>query len=144
VTGTVTELRASTGALVTFLKGSSYQFNLPVGVASDGTHVWVANQPCVFNNVYKCSNNLGNSVTELRASTGALVKVIKGSSYRFANPNAIASDRTHVRVVNSNNSVTELLTSTGALVKVIRGIEIWVQHFRHCRRRFGRHARLGD
>ena len=40
-------------------------FNSPLGVSSDGTHVWVANVQ-------------GNSVTELDASDGALVQVLKG------------------------------------------------------------------
>jgi DNA-binding beta-propeller fold protein YncE len=47
------------------IRGSKYGFNTSdtAAVASDGTHVWVAN----YN---------GNSVTELLASTGALVRVI--------------------------------------------------------------------
>jgi len=44
------------------------RFNRPRAVASDGTHVWVANRT-------------GNSVTELNAATSAVVKVIAGSSY---------------------------------------------------------------
>ncbi|HXQ43194.1 MAG TPA: hypothetical protein VN816_01025, partial [Acidimicrobiales bacterium] len=56
---TVTELDASTGAVVqTIAVGSD-----PFGVSSDGTHVWVA-------------NNGGNTVTELDASTGAVVQTI--------------------------------------------------------------------
>jgi DNA-binding beta-propeller fold protein YncE len=43
---------------------SSYGFNDPYGIASDGTHVWVAN----FG---------GGSVSELSASTGALVQVLR-------------------------------------------------------------------
>lgn len=41
--GWVTELNAATGALVKVLKGPSYAFNHPTGIALDGTHVWVAN-----------------------------------------------------------------------------------------------------
>jgi DNA-binding beta-propeller fold protein YncE len=79
--------------------GSRYQFNYPVAVSSDGTHVWVANQG-------------GNSVTELAAATGALVKVISGSSYGFDSPDAVASDGTHVWVANrGGQSVTELPAS---------------------------------
>ena len=83
----VTELSASTGALVKVISGSTYRFDDPDAVSSDGTHVWVANYG-------------GNSVTELSASTGALVKVISGSAYRFNDPHAIASDGTHVWVAN--------------------------------------------
>ena len=51
----VTELSASTGALVKVIRGSSYGFDYPSGITSDGTHVWVANY-------------WGNSVTEFSAS----------------------------------------------------------------------------
>ena len=69
----MTELNASTGALVQVISGSMYGFNSPRAISSDGTHVWVANR-------------YGNSVTELSASTGALVQVISGSSYGFDYP----------------------------------------------------------
>ena len=81
----VTELSASTGALVKFNNGSGYGFDDPEAITSDGTHVWVANM-------------YGNSVTELSETTGALVKVISGSSYWFRDPCAITSDGTHVCV----------------------------------------------
>ena len=69
----MTELSASTGALVQVISGSSYGFQYPDGISSDGTDVWVANET-------------GSSVTELSASTGALVQVISGSSYGFSGP----------------------------------------------------------
>jgi DNA-binding beta-propeller fold protein YncE len=68
-------------------------FRYPEAVASDGTHVWVANSG-------------GDSVTELSASSGALVKVISGSAYQFDEPGAIASDGTNVWVANADQSVT--------------------------------------
>ena len=104
----VTELSASTGALVKVIRGSRYGFNGSLGITSDGTHVWVANSD-------------GRSVTELSASTGTLVKVIRGSRYGFNDPWAITTGGTHIWVTNEN-SVTELSASTGALVKVIRGL----------------------
>ncbi|MGA2211571.1 MAG: choice-of-anchor Q domain-containing protein [Acidimicrobiales bacterium] len=105
----VTELDASTGALVNVIEASSDQFNQPFSISSDGAHVWVANSG-------------GNSVTELDASTGALVKVIDGKKDKFDYPVAVSSDGTHVWVANLNgDSVTELDASTGALVKVIDG-----------------------
>jgi len=55
------------------------------------------------------ANASGNCVTELSASTGALVKVLSGSNYGFDHPNAITSDGTHVWVANFyGSSVTEL------------------------------------
>jgi hypothetical protein len=69
-------------------------FNVPDAVSSDGTHVWVANY-------------FGNSVTELNAATGGLVKVIKGPSYGFDRPTSISSDGVDVWVANyAGNTVT--------------------------------------
>jgi DNA-binding beta-propeller fold protein YncE len=54
----------------------------------------------------------GNSVTELSASTGALAKLISGSSYGFNSPLAIASDGTRVWVANGDGqSITEFPVS---------------------------------
>jgi hypothetical protein len=57
-------------------------------------HVWVANQ-------------FGNSVPELNATTGVLVKIITRSSYGFDQPSAVSSDGTNVWVPNyGDQSVT--------------------------------------
>lgn len=78
----------------------------PSAIADDGNHIWVANE--------------SNSVTELRASTGRLVKVISGAKYGFVGPAAIASDGAYVWVANlQGNSITELSARTGGLVRVI-------------------------
>jgi DNA-binding beta-propeller fold protein YncE len=67
-------------------------------IASDGTHVWVAND----------SETNDGSVTELNAATGALVKVLSKSKDEFGFPDAIASDGTHVWVANGvGDSLTE-------------------------------------
>ena len=82
-------------------------FSGPYSIASDGTHVWVA-------------DDFGDSVIELDASTGAEVQVVYGSGLNA--PDAIASDGTHVWVANlDGNSVTELDASTGALVQALSG-----------------------
>jgi DNA-binding beta-propeller fold protein YncE len=49
------------------------------------------------------ANWVGNSVTELNAATGALVKVITGSRYGFDGPEAVSSDGTHVWVANQRD-----------------------------------------
>ena len=77
------------------ISGSSYGFNAPTAITSSVTDVWVANLE-------------GNSVTELSASTGNLVRVISGSSYGFNRPTAISLGGAHVWVVNPLTfSVTE-------------------------------------
>ena len=89
---------ASTGALVQVIQGSSYGFDDPLGISSDGTDVWVA-------------NSAGDSVTELSASTGALVQTISDPSL-FQYPVGISSDGAYVWVANYDqlgNSVTDVL-----------------------------------
>jgi len=56
--------------------------------------------------------NDGNSVTELSASTGALVKIVSGSSYGFDDPSGITSSGTRIWVANTDGqSVTEFPAS---------------------------------
>ena len=88
------------------ISGSSYGFDQPVAISSDGSDVWVANES-------------GNSVTELDAATGGLVQVLSGSNDGFHDPTGISADGTHVWVANEGESVTELNASTGVLVRVI-------------------------
>jgi DNA-binding beta-propeller fold protein YncE len=79
------------------IKGSSYKFDGPGAIASDGTHVWIASDGIDDN----------ASVTELDAVTGALVQVIKGSRYGFDGPAGITSDGTDVWVANDpDQSIT--------------------------------------
>ena len=58
---------ASTGALVSIFNDdtTSDDFDIPVGVSSDGKNVWIANLD-------------GDSVTQLSAPSGSLVQVISG------------------------------------------------------------------
>ena len=41
----MTELAASTGALIKVLKDSAYGFDKPEAISSDGNDVWVTNPP---------------------------------------------------------------------------------------------------
>jgi len=53
------------------------------------------------------SGRLGDSVTELNATTGTLPRVLSGSHDGFSQPEAISSDGTDVWVANpGNESVT--------------------------------------
>jgi DNA-binding beta-propeller fold protein YncE len=112
LTNSVTELDATTGALVRVIAGASYGFDSPHAVASDGAHVWVVNG----------TSATAGSLTELDAHTGALIRVISGAGYRFDEPTAVAYSAGRVWALNaSGQSVTELDASTGALVKVVSG-----------------------
>jgi YVTN family beta-propeller protein len=112
----LTELSESTGVPIREIGGgASHLFDLPRAMSDDGIHVWVAN--------FK-----SDSVVEINARTGAVVRVIQGPKHHltrmFSLPVAIASDRVHVWVTNiGNDSVTELNARTGALIKVLKGAQ---------------------
>jgi alpha-tubulin suppressor-like RCC1 family protein len=143
----VTELSASTGAVVQVISGANDGFGGPAAIASDGTHVWVASADntvtelsastgaviqvisdpsldvpggiAVDGSHVWVANSNGNSVTEFSASSGAFVQVLNNATYQFGGPDAISSDGTHVWVANgASGSVTELSASTGAFVQV--------------------------
>jgi outer membrane protein assembly factor BamB len=66
-------------------------------------------------------NGNSDSLSEIDASTGALVRVIS-SPYQFKGPDAMAVAGAKLFVMNgSGNSLTEINASTGALVRVISG-----------------------
>ena len=115
----VTELDEQTGGQTRVISGSKYRFAQSVAIASDGRHVWVANS------ADGSPPGSTDSVTELNASTGDLVRVLSGPKYHLNRPQAIASDGRHVWVVNAGrdvpSSVTELDASTGAAIRLISG-----------------------
>jgi hypothetical protein len=69
------------------------------------------------------ANGGGNSVTEINANTGALIRIISASRYQLNEPQAIAASGDTVWVLGSNDvgntAVTEIDAATGALVRVI-------------------------
>jgi hypothetical protein len=88
---------------------SRYGFNLPFEIAVDSNHVWV-------------TNGNGNSVTELDAHSGALVRTLSGSRYGFSEPVGIVDDGTHIWVANTTgNSITELNASDGTRLRTLFG-----------------------
>ena len=89
------------------VSGAKYRFDWPVAFAMSGVDLFVAN----YN---------GASVTEVNASTGALMKVISGLKYHFDEPGALALTGTDLFVGNYGSAkITEVDASTGALMKVI-------------------------
>ena len=109
----VTELNADDGAWIRTVPGrgsngsGQYGFSRPDAIAVDGARVWVANY---------------DSVTEVNASDGRLVRVLHAASYDFDNPDAIAADGSRIWVANAgNDSVTELNADDGSPVMILSG-----------------------
>jgi serine/threonine-protein kinase len=112
----MTELNVGTGSLVRIVKGTSYGFNNPEAVTADGTHIWVGNDGLVN------GSPEGNSVTELNASDGSLVRVVKGAPDEFGSPAAMAAAGNHIWVGNyDGTTMAELNASDGSLVRMLEG-----------------------
>jgi sugar lactone lactonase YvrE len=105
----VAQFEADSAKRLLSYQGGEYGVSSPVGLASDGSHIWVANAK-------------SNTVTEFIAKTGTVVRVLASSVYALNNPTAVASDGRFVFVLNSSgNSVTQINTRNGELVRVISG-----------------------
>jgi DNA-binding beta-propeller fold protein YncE len=105
--GWVTELSATTGALIRVIEGQRYAFTDPQALAVDGNTLWVA-------------DGHGNAVTEINATTGALIRVITGRRYQFSDPAAIAAAGGSAWVASGGaNSLTQISAASGALIRVI-------------------------
>ncbi|HUC95904.1 MAG TPA: hypothetical protein VMR76_03030 [Candidatus Saccharimonadia bacterium] len=103
---TVTELNASNGSLVRVINGPSYKFDGPFDITSDGAHIWITNAGYYNGATKKFAG--GNSVSELNASNGSLVRVINGPSYKFDGPTSITYASSHLWVTNYNmGTITE-------------------------------------
>ena len=103
----IIELNASNGSLAhiinfRYLSGDPS----PNSIALDDGHLWVTND---------------NSVIELTAAKGTVVRAMRDKVDGFDDPLAMTGDATHVWVANfQGNSVTELKASNGSLVRVIK------------------------
>ena len=77
----------------------------PLGISSDGTNVWVA-------------NDLTGTVSSITAATGTVASSVTPGSQ----PNAVSSDGTHVWVTNANLNEVSEYTTTGTFVQNFTGI----------------------
>src|SRR5436853_76071 len=84
----------------------AFQFSGPAAIASASGDVWVANYA-------------GDSVTEVDAKSGTLLRLISSAKYRLVGPVAVAVAGADVWVANAGGSVTEVNAKTGSLVRVI-------------------------
>ena len=103
----ITEVAQGDGSLVRIISGVN--LDDPRGLAANGADLWVSNE--------------GNdTVTELSAAHGTLVRTLEGSVYGFKGPLGIAEDAGgRLWVTNaSSNSVSEVEASTGAFIRSIQ------------------------
>jgi outer membrane protein assembly factor BamB len=117
----VTELDAKSGSIIRVIDARADDFATPIAIAVTHSHVWVVNDGVKGN-----SKGTG-SITELSASTGALVRVITVGAARFDNPAAIATNGSHVWVTNletssDGGSVTDLNEADGSIARVVDGL----------------------
>ena len=114
-TGSLTEVNASTGALVRVVPRPAH-FDRPTALVPDGDDLFVANE-----------GGLGStgSLTELNALTGAFIKSVSGPRYQFDGPDAMVLEGDDLFVTDESSgtfsagSLTEVNTATGALVRVV-------------------------
>ena len=89
------------------LNAGTYNFSSPTSATVAGADMFV-------------TNGLGDSVTEVNASTGAFISQISGRRYKFQDPSAIEAVGTELFVANAaGNSVTEFSASNLKHVHII-------------------------
>ncbi len=100
--GSITEFSASSGAFLMNIRGAAYAFDDPAALAVTGTHVFVADK--------------GNdSVTEVDATTGKLVRVIARQG--LSAPDGVAIGGGSVWVADQATSgVTAISAATGQVL----------------------------
>ena len=104
----VTEVNARTGAYVSTISGSPYDFSDPTAIVAYENRVFV-------------SNGTGDSLTEFTAGSGAFVRTIAGAPYGFSDPIAMTTVLGHLFVLNAGGSVTEVGSAQGNLLGVSSG-----------------------
>jgi hypothetical protein len=118
--GNVTELDASTGAVIRVVSSLDFGFFTPGTVAADGPDIWVASQDD--------GSTTKDSVTELDAATGKILRTIPYGA--LPDPDFIDAAGGHIWVANNDDdgsgpylcgSVTELDAGTGAVLRVLAG-----------------------
>jgi hypothetical protein len=109
----VTEIDPTNGKwLATFGNTGGYSFNHPDAITHVGANLFVV--------------NAGDSVTEMSAVNGSLVRIVSGPAYGFVDPIAAASSGSTLLVLSAGRlhglgSITEINVESGALVRVIHG-----------------------
>jgi len=121
----VTQINAATGGIVRSIDTAADGFHSSISsinsIVSDGIHVWIVNGSTSTS----LGGSWGDSVTELNASNGSLVRVVHLRNGIHSNPVGLVSNGVDVWVTdqgggaNGIGSVIELNALTGVVVRVI-------------------------
>ena len=114
----ITEIRASTGKVIRVINAKADGFIDPSGIAVSGNDVWVVNGGVTYRNG---TSHVG-TVTELNATTGALVRTVSLKNHGITGLSAVSADAHDVWVVADGGSrIAELSSTTGKVVFIRRG-----------------------
>jgi hypothetical protein len=123
ISGCITELDTETGVLVRVISGATYKLGTPRGVAVNGSDLFLTEE--------RDRSGLAgpSSVTEVNATTGALVRVISGPAYQFDGAAELALHGNHLFVADlglapGRGGITEINASSGVLLRVLSGTNV--------------------
>ena len=121
--GSVTQINAATNKIVRSVGSAADHFRGTIqSIYSDGTHVWVVNGSVSYR-----GHRRGDTITELNATNGSLVRVIQLHDGIYADPVGVVSNGVNVWVTDSGGGiygigrVIELSAATGAVERRIAG-----------------------
>jgi streptogramin lyase len=102
VAGSLTEFSASTGAFIMNVRGPAYAFDQPAALAVAGNDLVVADQG-------------NNSVTEVNATNGRLIRVVTG--HGLSSPDGVAIGSGNIWVADkATSAATDISLATGAVL----------------------------
>jgi hypothetical protein len=120
--GSVTQVNVATDRVVRTVGSAADRFMGNIrSIDSDGTHVWVVN-----GSVYFEGHRRGDSITELNATNGSLVRVIELHDGIYSDPTDVVSNGVDIWVTDNGGfdgigNVLEFNVSTGKRVRDITG-----------------------
>jgi hypothetical protein len=118
VRDSASEYSLATGKVIRSVGTFAYRITDPIGICSDQYDVWILNGEVGFK-----KHQYGDTVTELNAKTGALVRVIRHAGLGFTFASGIATNGVDLFVssqtIAAGNHILEFNAATGALVRSI-------------------------
>jgi hypothetical protein len=114
----VTEIEARTGKVIRVINDKADGFIDPSGIAVDANNVWIVSGGVTYRNG---TSHVG-TVTELNATTGALIRTVSLKDHGITGLAAVSVDTKDVWIVADGGSrIAELSNATGEVVRIRRG-----------------------